>query len=40
LRSIWDRRDEYIDRFSTDLWRSTKKTEMMPMSATAGPARK
>ena len=39
LRSRLDLRDEYIDRFSTDLCRSTKKTEMIPISATAGPAK-
>src|SRR5207248_700013 len=40
LCSICERRAEYIERFSTDLRRSTKKTAAMPMTATSGPARK
>jgi hypothetical protein len=38
LRSIWDRRAEYIDFSWTDRWRMTKKTETMPITATSGPA--
>src|SRR6266568_3356187 len=38
LRSIWDRRAEYIDFSCTDLWRMTKNTETMPITATSGPA--
>jgi hypothetical protein len=38
LCSICERRAEYIDRFSTDFRRSTKKTDTMPTSATRGPA--
>jgi hypothetical protein len=37
LCSIWERRDEYIERFSTDLWRITKTTATIPITATAGP---
>jgi hypothetical protein len=38
LCSIWERRAEYIERFSTDLRRSTKNTATMPTIATKGPA--
>ena len=37
LCSICDRRAEYIERFSTDLRRRTKKMDMIPINATAGP---
>ena len=37
LCSIWERRAEYMERFSTDLWRMTKSTATIPMMATAGP---
>src|SRR2546423_6046851 len=40
LCSICDRRAEYIERFSTDFLRKTKKTAMMPINATKGPARR
>ena len=40
LCSIWERRAEYMERFSTDLRRSTKKTATMPTIATRGPARR
>ena len=40
LCSICDLRAEYIERFSTDLRRNTKKTATMPMIATIGPARR
>jgi hypothetical protein len=38
LCSIWVRRAEYIDRFSTDFLRRTKKTATIPTRATRGPA--
>jgi len=38
LRSICPRRAEYIDFSWTLLWRMTKNTEMMPTTATSGPA--
>jgi uncharacterized protein YqeY len=40
LCSSADRREEYIERFSTDLWRITKTTATTPMMATAGPIRR
>jgi uncharacterized protein len=40
LCSICERLAEYIERFSTDLRRSTKKTATMPTIATSGPARR
>ena len=40
LCSICERLAEYIERLSTDLRRSTKKTATMPTIATSGPARR
>jgi hypothetical protein len=37
FRSIWARRDEYMDFVCTDLWCITKYTATMPMAATPGP---
>jgi hypothetical protein len=37
LRSIWERRDEYIERCWTERCRMTKTIAMMPMTAAAGP---
>jgi hypothetical protein len=37
LRSICDRREEYIDRVWTERCLITKKTATIPMSAAAGP---
>ena len=39
LRSMFDRRDEYIERVCTDLCRMTKKTAAMPITATTGPTK-
>jgi uncharacterized protein YqeY len=40
FRSMFDRRDEYIERVCTDLWRRTKKMETTPITATIGPMAK
>ena len=40
FRSMFDRRDEYMERVCTDLWRRTKKTETTPITATNGPMRR
>lgn len=40
LCSICERRAEYIERFSTDFRRRTKKTATMPSTATNGPTSK
>src|SRR5947208_849303 len=40
LWSICESLDEYIERLSPDLRRSTKKTATMPTIATSGPARR
>lgn len=37
MRSMFDRRDEYIERVCTDLWRMTKMTAATPTAATNGP---
>jgi len=40
FRSIWARRDEYMDFVCTDRWRITKKTETRPIAAMNGPTRR
>jgi len=39
LRSIWPRREEYIDFFWVERFLMTKKMATMPMSAAAGPTK-